>query len=659
MLNLDDDCKKFFPAFNHKLKDFQKRVIENVIINGNTLCIMPTGGGKSMIYQMATLETGGIAIVISPLTALIAEQTDKITQAGYDCISFHSAVNAGTQMKILINFANGKLNPQFVFASPEKIATDGLFEHCCRMRKDDIKLIVIDEVHCVSQWGISFRPFYKRIPDFIEKIFGTENQVTILALTATLNPKELTDICTDFKISSENVIKDSMLMRSEIHLNVLKFEEETEKENKFWEILNMHRNEKTLVYIYRKYRKRSVENLCKEAQDKGYNSAFFHGDMSMFERKEIIDKYKNNEIDVIFATNAFGMGIDITDIRNVIHFMIPDSAEQFYQEIGRAARDGKGANAYLLYTDKNIDVKRTFFIDNSFPNEEKLSNTYLKLGGGTGYKTLQYFDNEDIQNCLHYYVECGAVKIVCKGFPSLSDLFDIEDDHLQKVFDSTKTKNFVRTVKVNKIKPDTLATTVYDAVVKGRAKLKNPLQRQLIINLITDSLNDDQLKSISENIEKKREYKHKLMDYFVYLLENHFNNNELHQEIARYLGMDKFLLNKIYKTADGNFVRSKSEVIISDLLYCANINYNYEEKLYYDGKKFILPDFTIYLPDGKKIFWEHIGMIGNEEYDSKWIKKLDIYEHLFKGQLRKTYESGTLSSDAQKLIDELRSEYFN
>ena len=654
MLMLDDDCRKFFPDFGHNLKDFQKLAIENVVENGNTLCIMPTGGGKSMIYQMSALELGGTTLVISPLISLIAEQVETISKFGYECLSFDSSTNSKKQIQLLTDFANKKINPRFIFAGPEKIATDGLFEHCLRLRKNDIKLIVIDEVHCVSQWGISFRPFYKRIPDFIEKIFGFENQVTVLALTATLNPKELADICADFKIKLENIVKDDMLMRSEIQIEVLKFPNEDAKENKFWEIIKMHRNEKTLVYVYRKYKERGVEQLCKSAQDKGYRAEFFHGDMSAQERMEIIDGFKNNEIDIVFATNAFGMGIDIPDIRNVIHFMIPDSVEQFYQEIGRSARDGKGANAYLLYSDKNIDVKRTHFIDKSFPDEKELSDTYDKLGGGTGYKTLAYFDDEAVQKCFHYYVECGAVEIVCKGFPSLMDLYDIEDDRLRQFFAGTKSKTFVRTVKQNNISPQNLASEVYDAVVKAHVKLKNPLQRQLVIKLMTDKLTEQQLSIIVADIEQKQKYKHELLDYFVYLLENTVAGNELHQEIAAYLGMDKFSLGKIHKTVDGNFVRSKSEVIISNLLYSSGIKYSYEEKLFYAAGEFILPDFTIYLPDGKKIFWEHIGMAGNEKYDKNWIRKMDIYEKFFPGQLKKTYETGTISSDAQTLIDELK-----
>ena len=159
------------------------------------------------------------------------------------------------------------------------------------------------------------------------------------------------------------------------------------------------------------------------------------------------------------------------------------------------------------------------------------------------------------------------------------------------------------------------------------------------------------MKQMLVDINTKRQYKHELLDYFVYLIENNNESNSLHQEIARYLGMDKHQLNRIYKTADGNQVRSKSEVIICDLLYAANVNYKYEELLEYEEGEQISPDFTIYMRDGSKKFWEHIGMLGNEDYDKNWSRKLKIYNKYFPEQLIKTYESGALAKDAKNIIE--------
>lgn len=654
MHNIDDDFKKYFPKLKFNLKEFQRDVIRNVIEKDNTLCIMPTGGGKSVIYWMSAIEMEGIAIVISPLTALIAEQAEKIEEQGYKAMVIHGGIDAKKQMQILSDFAKGKYNPKFIFASPEKIATDGYFEFCLKNRKDDIKLMVIDEVHCVSQWGISFRPFYKRIPDFMDRLFGENSWCRILALTATLNPLELNDICDSFKITTNNILKQSMLMRSEIQLHVRKYLTEDEKEEDFWKLIKRHKGEKTLVYLYRKKGDRGVDGLCLEAQNRGYRAAEFHGDMNSDERMDIIEQYRNGEVDIIFATNAFGMGIDIPDIRVVIHFMIPESAEQYYQEVGRAARDGNGANAYLLYSNKNIDIKRTYFIDRSFPTEKKLRETYANLGKRSGVRVFPYFDNEDIQDCLPYYINCGLVTIICKGFSGISELYAIKDARIKELYDSTPAKAYVRTVKKNGLEPQQFSDMIYQAVLDDKVKLNKALERWLVADIKDTNISDEQMQAMLDEIEEKKKYKHSLLDYFVQILQDEPNSQQLHQEIARYLGMDKYQLKRIYKTIDGNDVRSKSEVIICNLLYNAGIRYKYEEVLEYEPGKIINPDFTIMLSNGKKVYWEHVGMLGNEKYDSDWSHKMEIYEKYYPGLLYRTYETGALSRDAEMIIEKIK-----
>lgn len=654
LLNLDKDFKEKFPQYDFSLGELQKNVISNVVENDNTLCIMPTGGGKSVIYWMSALELGGMAIVVSPLTALIEEQAQKIQENGYSALVIHGGINAMKQMDILSEVAEGKVTPDFIFASPEKIATDGYFEYCLKQRKNDIKLVVIDEVHCVSQWGMSFRPFYKRIPDFMDRLFGADDWCRILALTATLNPMELNDICDAFRITRKNILKQTILMRNEIQLHVKKFIKEDEKEEKFWELLKIHKGEKTLVYLYRKRGDRGVTGLCQKALEEGYRAAEFHGDMNAKERMEIIDKYRSGQIDVIFATNAFGMGIDIPDIRVVIHFMIPESAEQYYQEVGRAARDGNGANAYLLYSNKNIDVKRTYFIDGSFPSEDKLRKTYENIGKRTGLRVLPYFDNEDIQECLPYYMKAGLINVVCKGFSGLSEICDIKDPEIERLYELTPAKGYAKTVRKSGLSPEEFSEKIYEAVLRKMLKLNKPLERWLVVEVADNEISDEQMEIMLSDIDEKKEYKHGLLDYFVYLLEDNETSQQLHQEIARYLGMNKYQLNRIYKTVDGNHVRSKSEVIICDLLAKAGIDYQYEELLEYEAGKRINPDFTIYLSGNRKVYWEHVGMLGNEKYDSDWLHKIDIYEKYFPGQLYKTYESGAISADAEKIIEQLK-----
>lgn len=653
MTNIDKEFKSAFPAFDFSLKELQKEAIQNVSEGRNTLCILPTGAGKSVIYWMSGVMSKGVTIVVSPLIALIAEQAEKIREHGYEVVAFHSSMSSQKQYSLLKDFANHKINPDFIFASPEKIATDGFFEYCIKQRKDDIRLIVIDEIHCVSQWGISFRPFYQRIPDFLDSVFY-EKWPCVLGMTATLNPKELKDICDSFKIRKSDIVKEPLLMRNEIQLHVLKFKDENEKEEKFWDIVNLHKDEKTLVYVYRKKSARSVETLCDDALEKGYAAAWFHGDMDSDERMEIVNKFRDGTVQLVFATNAFGMGIDIPDIRNVIHFMIPESAEQYYQEIGRAARDGGGANAYLLYSNKNIEVKRTHFINRSFPSKEKLLETFGKINKKTGFRAHQYFEDEDLQQCLQYYLGAGLVEIICKGFPDMKGLDKIADPTLKKYYDSTKTKTFGSTVKKNKITPQELSEVVYQAVKDDMVKLDKPLKRWIILNILSTDIDEYQMQMMLNDIEEKRQYKYNLLNYLVYLLDQGLNSQQLHQELAQYLGTEKHQLSRLYTTADGTRVRTKSEVIICDLLFKAGIKYAYERKLFYDGSYYIEPDFTIVAGNGKTYYWEHVGLLGKEDYDANWSKKIKIYEDLFPGQLLKTYESGVIAHDADNMVKKIR-----
>lgn len=300
-------------------------------------------------------------------------------------------------------------------------------------------------------------------------------------------------------------------------------------------------------------------------------------------------------------------------------------------------------------------MKRRYFIDGSFPTEQKLEDTYKKLTSGTaGLKTLQYFEDEEIQQCLPYYLNSGLIEIPCKGFAGLSTLTDIKNSQLQQYFDSTKRKGFITTLKKNEdLSPANLAQQVYQALVDGEAKTTKPLERWLVLDVKQPEIDEAAMQRILADIAEKKAYKHDLLSYFVKLLEDFDGSQYLHQAIAYYLGTSKHHLNRIYRTADGDFVRSKSEVIISNLLNQNHIEYQYEEKLPYGPDKWIEPDFTIHLKDGRKLYWEHVGMLGQARYDEDWLHKLDIYNTFFPGQLLRTYETGALSSDAERVIDDI------
>lgn len=649
---------KEFPALakSFSLKPFQEKVINQVINNGSTLAVMSTGGGKSLIYWVAAKALQGTCLVISPLIALIDEQAEKLAKEGLSVLAIHGGMGASEQIKQLKKFAKGEINPDFIFASPERMATDGFFEYCISLQKSKIKLVVIDEVHCISQWGFDFRPFYKHIPVFLNSVF-TNNLPTILGLTATVNPRELIDITTDLKILKNSILKDDVLLRFDIDLKIEKLSTEDEKRERLWEIIEDHKNEKVLVYLYRKYHKGGVEDLCEIANQNGLTALSFHGDMSSLERQQIISEYRDGTTNLVFATNAFGMGIDIPNIRVVIHFMLPESIEQYYQEIGRAGRDQNGATAYMLYSNKNIQVRKTHFIDRSFPKEDEIKDLFKKASNNEiGKKTLQYFAEEELQSALPYFLNCNAITIEGKGFTGLKVFKTNTNLRLKAIADSSRTGMVIPVL----LKPENSNLTckdffniTYKALVDEEATLTKNLDKCLIINATETELNDLQLQNISEETARKREYKHNLLDYLVYLLDNFDNSTSMHQEVGRYLGVNKHLLNKIHKTESGIWVRSKSEVIISNILFRSNIDFQYEEKLYYNATQWKEPDFTI-RHNGKTWYWEHLGLLGDEHYNENWQEKKQIFKDLgIFDNVISTKESAVLSNQANELIKQI------
>jgi len=654
-INAHNEFAQHFPNLKGQftLKPFQEKVIENLCNNDSTVAIMPTGGGKSLIYWVATKAMKSTTLVISPLIALIDEQADKLQQQGCSVLVAHSGIDFTEQIKQLTDFANSKSTPEFIFASPERIATDGFFEYCLTARKNSIKLVTIDEIHCISQWGFDFRPFYKRIPDFLNKVFGSKHP-KILGLTATINPKELHDVLTDFNIDRKNVLKADVLLRFDVDLKVEKYVKEEEKEERLWQLLEENRGEKILVYLYRKYHKRGVEDLCETAVQRGFSAVSFHGDMTGGDRQEVLKDFREGKSTIVFATNAFGMGIDIPDIRNVIHFMIPESVEQYYQEIGRAGRDEKGATAYILYSNKNVQVRRTHFIDKSFPKSDEIAVRFQKTANNeVGKKTLQYFQDEEIQETLPYFLNCGAIQILGKGFTNLKAFGKINNKEIADIIDISMPTGMVIPVlyepQFKKLPSQKFFDKFYHAFLREELKLQRQLDKCLIIEAEETELSEKQLLVIEAEISEKRQYKHDLLDYLSYLLDNYEDSKKFHQEIGRYLGVPKHLLGKIHKTESGIWVRSKSEVIIANILFRSKIHFEYEHKLFYNKTQWKEPDFTI-THNGKTWYWEHLGMLGEEQYDTYWAEKKAIYESLKIKNLITTKESSVLSAIANEKI---------
>ncbi|MGG1327147.1 RecQ family ATP-dependent DNA helicase [Bacillus tropicus] len=646
-----DVFKMHFPnlASNFSLKKIQEEVIDKIIEKQNTLAILPTGGGKSLIYWVSGLALEGISIVISPLTALIDEQVEKLQEQNISVLKLHAGIEQKEQIEQLKRLYNGELTPSFIFVSPERLSTDGLLETALKQRSNDIKLVVIDEIHCISQWGHSFRPLYTNIPHFLNNVFTVWPNV--LGLSATLNVLEIEDIKNAFHI--EHIVKDNQLMRTEIALHCLHFENEDEKEKELWNLLERHKGEKTLVYIYRKSGKRSVESFAKEALDKGITAAYFHSDVSSKHKQTIIKQFKENKLDIIFATNAFGMGMDIPDIKVVIHYLIPESIAQYYQEVGRASRNKQNSNAYLMYSDKNIQVKKSHFIDKGFPTVEEIQNQFKSITKNKiGLKSIDYYENERLQLCLPYLIEIGAVKIHTKAIHTLKVLGELKNQSLQTAIDATKTKGFLATVKKTGMKTKELADLIFEAILNSECTVKRSLGKSLIVEANLETI-DHFEEALQEIINKKKQFKYQQLDYFVYTIQRTESSLELHQEIAQFLGVNKWDLNKIYATQKGERVRSKSEVIIANMLFASGIEYEYEKEIITSNGKKICPDFTLYKND-RIYYLEHVGMLHNQQYAERWLTKKNLYDQHYPSQLLVTYETPNLSNDIETVVNKFK-----
>lgn len=651
---IDEIFSKHFSTVGLGIRPEQEKVISNVLNGNNTLCLMPTGGGKSLCYWVAGKALEGTTLVFFPLTALMDEQASKLTKQGCKVFTLHSGISSKQQYDELIALYNGEV-PDFIFLSPERLATDGFLEFVLHSIKSRIKLIVIDEIHCISQWGFDFRPFYKEIPYFIENVFGDKPPI-VLGLTATINPEDLKEICSDFKISPKNILKSKYLLRYNIHSQVMRVDDENEKDVLFWKTLEGKKHEKILVYLDRISGKRSTEELCAEAIRRGFTADYFHSERSSEEKAGIIEKYKKNEITLVFATSAFGMGIDIPDIRGVVHYLPPESIEQYYQQIGRAGRDKKHSWAILFYSKKNLDVRRSHFINKSFPTNEEINKAFEILTDFTiGKKTVNYFQEENVQTSYHYLLRSGLVEVLAKGIQSLSPFEEVSTVlEFEKYINATKNKIVITTARKLEITEKEICQNIFKWLAEKRIKTIKAPDKCLIVQSRAAQITEEKMKEILNDIEIKRKYKNEKFDDFIGVIESFTNHTQFQESIGQYLGIDKFELGKKHQTLSGELVRSKSEVIIANILTERNINFEYEPQLFSPNKEMYRPDFAISL-NGKTFYWEHLGMLDNPEYLSNWRIKKDWYDRYFPGQLITTEESAVLS----KTAEELANKYFN
>ncbi|MEZ4977931.1 MAG: ATP-dependent DNA helicase RecQ [Chitinophagales bacterium] len=378
MLSAHDILRKYWGY--SEFRSMQEEVISSVLSGKDTLALLPTGGGKSLCFQVPALCMDGLCIVVSPLIALMKDQVYQLERRGIKAIAIYSGMSKRLIDQTLDNCIYGEI--KFLYVSPERLLTDIFL---ARLKQMKVNLIAVDEAHCISQWGYDFRPPYLEIA----KLREFHPQVPILALTATATPQVAVDIQEKLAFKESNLLQKSFL-RSNLSYSVLY------EDAKYAKLVNILNKVKGSAVVYVRNRRKTKEisdylNQCK------ISSAYYHAGLKMEDRSKIQEAWITNRYRVIVATNAFGMGIDKADVRLVIHMDLPDSLEAYFQEAGRAGRDEKKAYAVLLFnlSDK---IQALQSLEESMPSIQEIKAVYNALGNffqlalGSGMEKDHTFD---------------------------------------------------------------------------------------------------------------------------------------------------------------------------------------------------------------------------------------------------------------------------
>lgn len=514
--------KKYFSNEVQSFRGLQEEAIDAVLAGERVLCLMPTGEGKSLIYQVSGLCLKKTVIVISPLIALMKQQNTYLEEKGLKCL-FLSDLDYKKQFKELTNIAKGA-SPDFIFISPERAANDGYLEFVLNLISDKIGLIVVDEAHCISQWGDGFRPAYKTIPDFINRVCGSNSWPNILCLTATLNTDDQRQVELDFGITK--TIKSPNLWRKNLDLKLINLGsgKDDNKDEALQRILEKHNGEKILVFVHRKYgNKGTTRTLYNKFAQVFNDCAFFDADISDSEKDRILVGFKDGSIKIVFATSAFGMGVDIPDIRVVVHYLISESIEQYYQEVGRAGRDGKTAHGYLLYTNQSR-IGRKRLIESSLCTEKTIRAEYedRKLTKGNLFGSVKYEDlTEERRTAFALLTEYGVIAIPAKGIQSLK-CFKATGDEGQQFLEgvrNTTTSELTKIVcKKQGISINSLTSDIWRLCTKGELSLVSSPTKAMFYT-IKNELDDDIVEKIISDQEAKREKRMQAFAEFVDAIE--------------------------------------------------------------------------------------------------------------------------------------------
>jgi ATP-dependent DNA helicase RecQ len=514
MKELIEKYKKIFPEIK-RFYEYQTKSIEHLLSKKNCLTIAPTGGGKSLIYHLVGLELNTTTLVISPLKALMNEQVNDLKKRNIPALSLTSDISFQKQRELLRELEQKDF--KFIYVSPERLQ-NYFFRAAILHSKKKIGLIVIDEAHCVSQWGFNFRPEYSEIRFFIN--FLTSNNFTpnVCALTATLSEKATKDIINEFNIDFVETGGVKSLIRPELKLNVMNVSDKLIKWQKIIEFIEKHKSTKVLIYFYSKKKCEELSKKFNETQPiKNLKADFFHADVDGLDKLYKYEAFKKGGINILFATTAFGMGMNIPDIDAIIQYHLPKSIEEYYQQVGRGARRTDlcpECNCLIFWSDDNVrsNVKEI--------KQGRYTEVIIRQGyehfGLTGNKgkvsSLSYSEYQNAKINLgklkSYFEQLGILRFEgeINGGPETIRFLN-DQEKWNAIKNNAIANSFIIASNRLKIPVQDIINYVYDQDLKGNVEFIPAKDRKLFFKEMRDApLTEEEIQYIIEDVNKKVDY---------------------------------------------------------------------------------------------------------------------------------------------------------